>query len=76
MRHYVKLSANGANFMKLTINKLLRGYRDRQFFYTHCCKSTKRPKTIYVFPMPVELVEKDSKNYQLVHDYNLWFSNL
>lgn len=76
MRHYVKLSANGANFMKSTINKLLRGYRDRQFFYTDSCKSMKRSKTIYVFPMPAGISRKDSKNYQLVHDYNLWFSNL
>ena len=72
----MKLSANGANFVKLTINKLLRGYRDRQFFYTHSCKSMKRSKQYMFFLCLLELVEKDSKNYQLVHDYNLWFSNL
>jgi len=31
----------------------------------------------YMFPLCLlELVEKDSKNYQLVNDYNVWFSNL
>lgn len=30
----------------------------------------------YSFPLCLlELVEKDSENYQLVDDYNLWFSN-
>ncbi len=149
MRHYVRLSVNGVNFMKLTINE---NYVDRlkehcKIFklkleeskvyaneddgfamemstvtiarndlcpcgsgkkYKKCCgKNIDEPGPLEeedilkvtgidgvfdlygivvkarkgrkqsMFPLCLlELVEKDSKNYQLVNDYNLWFSNL
>ncbi|WP_414647961.1 calcium-binding protein [Desulfitobacterium sp.] len=39
-------------------------------------KARKGRKQYMFFLCLLELVEKNSKNYQLVHDYNLWFSNL